>query len=416
MKKTILIILILLSVVASVFAGGTKESADKENDKVKLDVWYSISGENGELFKSIVKSFHKTHQEIDVKLTYTGSYGESATEISNAKTDGKEPDIIITAASQLFSGEDGNYILENNDALFDYDDFEESTLDYASYNSRLASLPYAISTMVIYYNADIIKNAGIDLENNPPRTWDEFMEVALLIQKADSEISVFDTSDSVWLFKSMLYQNDNDIVINDGGKITPVFQEESGVEVAEFWKALVDKSIMPVGEHESADNRFIAEDLVFLASSSSRISKLKEKIKFEIGAIEMPYFKTQTVALGGSTCAILTKDEKKEKAALELLSYLLDEDNQTQFALKTGYLPIRKSALERDDVKAYALENPFYAAALKELSYSRAYNHFSDMGAMDAVLWLMLDDIENGNKECREALNDAASQLINVIE
>ncbi len=416
MKKTILIILILLSVVASVFGGGTKESADKENDKVKLDVWYSISGENGELFKSIVKSFHKTHPEIDVKLTYTGSYGESAAEISNAKTDGNEPDIIITAASQLFSGEDGNYILENNDALFDYDDFEESTLEYASYNSRLSSLPYAISTMVIYYNADIIKDAGIDLVNNPPRTWDEFIEIALLIQKADSETSVFDTSDSVWLFKSMLYQNDNDIVINDGGKITPVFQDESGVEVAEFWKALVNKSIMQPGGHESADNRFIAEDLVFLASSSSRISKLKEKIKFEIGAIEMPYFKTRTVALGGSTCAILTKDEKKEKAALELLSYLLDEDNQTQFALTTGYLPIRKSALERDDVKAYAEENPFYAAALKELSYSRAYTHFPDMGAMDAVLWFMLDDIESGNKECREALNDAASQLLNVIE
>lgn len=285
MKKTILIILILISTAAMVYAGGITE----ENGRVKLEVWYSINRENRELFTSLINSFRKTHPQIDINLTYTGSYGESAVEISSAKMDGKEPDAIFTAASQLFSGEDGIFLLEDAGGLFDYDDFQSSMLEYGEYNSRLASLPFAVSTMVIYYNAEIMRNASIDLVSNPPRTWDEFLEVALLIREADPSISVFDTSDSAWLFKTMLFQNDNDIVISDNGKITPVFQEESGVEAARFWKALVESSIMTPQGHESADNRFISGDLAFLASSSNRMPRFKDKIRFEIGAIEIPY-------------------------------------------------------------------------------------------------------------------------------
>ncbi len=411
MKKTILIILVLLSALAMVYGGGNIEG----NEKVKLEVWYSINKENRELFTSLVKSFKKTHPRVDINLTYTGSYGESATEISSAKLEGKEPDVIFTAASQLFSGEDDNFILDGADDFFDYDDFQSSMLEYGKYNSRLASLPFAVSTMVIYYNAEIIRNSSIDILNNPPRTWDEFLEMALLIQEANPSISVFDTSDSAWLFKTMLLQNDNDIVMSDNGNITPVFQEVSGVEVASFWKTLVDNSIMPAQGHESADNRFIAGDLVFLASSTNRLPRFKDKITFEIGAIEIPYFKTPAVALGGSTCAILTKDEKKESVALEFLSFMLDEDNQTEFAIKSGYLPIRKSALESADVLDYAESNLPYATALKELSYSRAYTHFADMGAMDALLYLALDDIETGTKKPEEALRNAASELLDVM-
>ena len=58
----------------------------------------------------------------------------------------------------------------------------------------------------------------------------------------------FDTSDSKWIFKSMLKQNGNNIVNENAGKITPVFQEESAVEVAKFWQRLVDEKVKTVKE------------------------------------------------------------------------------------------------------------------------------------------------------------------------
>ncbi len=420
MKKAILMGLVLLLAMTFVFAEGKTESSKTETkpEVVKLKVWYSISGKNGTFFESQVASFLEAHPEIEIELTYTGSYADSATKISAAKLSGEAPDLVFTSASQLYPGEDEDFSMEElvKDSDFDYDDFQPGILEYAKYNGRLASLPFAISTQVIYYNVDLVKNAGLDLVNNPPKTWAEFVEVCKTVQAANSGIWGFDTSDGVWLVKSMFYQNGNTVVKQEGETITPVFDQASGIEVAKFWKSLVDQKIMPAQQHDNAEKKFLAGSLAFVAATSNRISKWTGSTTFEIGAIEMPYFKTPSVALGGSTCAILTKEKWAKDACWQLLKYLLNTENQTAFALTSGYLPTRKSSLEREDVKAYIADNRLYEVATNQLSYAWAYTHFGAMGSMDAFLWYALDDIESGNATPAEALKDAVTQLIAEID
>ncbi len=420
MKKAILIGLVLLLAVTSVFAEGKTETSKTETkpEVVNLKVWYSISGKNGTFFESQVASFLEAHPEINIELTYTGSYADSATKISAAKLAGTAPDLVFTSASQLYPGEDEDFSMEElvKDSGINYNDFQQGILEYAKYNGRLASLPFAISTQVIYYNVDLVKNAGLDLVNNPPKTWAEFVEVCKKVQAANSGIWGFDTSDGVWLVKSMLYQNGNTVVKQEGETITPVFDQESGIEVAEFWKSLVDQNIMPAQQHDNAEKKFLAGSLAFVAATSNRISKWTGSTTFEIGAIEMPYFKTPSVALGGSTCAILTQEKWAKEACWELLKYLLNTENQTAFALTSGYLPTRKSSLEREDVKAYIADNKLYEVATNQLSYAWAYTHFGAMGSMDAFLWYALDDIESGSATPAEALKNAAKQLLAEID
>ena len=130
----------------------------------------------------------------------------------------------------------------------------------------------------------------------------------------------------------------------------------------------------------------------------------------------MPYFKTPSVALGGSTCAILTEDKWKEEACWEVLKYLLNTENQTAFALTSGYLPTRKSSLEREDVKDYISANNLYKVATSQLSYAWAYTHFGAMGSMDAFFWYALDDIESGKATPQQALKNALKQLSEEID
>ena len=422
MKKAILIVMVLLLAVTTVFAQGSTEATstteEAKPELVKLKVWYSISGKNGTFFESQVASFLAEHPEIEIELTYTGSYSDSATKISAAKLAGEAPDLVITSASQLYPGEDEDFSMEElvKDSDFDYDDFQSGVLEYAKYNGRLASLPFAISTQVIYYNKDLVKNAGLDLEANSPKTWAEFVEVCKQVQAANSGIWGFDTSDGVWLLKSMLYQNGNTVVQQDGETITPVFDQESGIEVAEFWKSLVDEGVMPAQQHDNAEKKFLAGSLAFIAATSNRISKWTGSTTFEMGAIEMPYFKTPSVALGGSTCAILTQEKWAKEACWELVKYLLNTENQTAFALTSGYLPTRKSSLEREDVKAYIADNELYEVATNQLSYAWAYTHFGAMGSMDAFFWYALDDIESGSATPEEAMKSAAQQLLAEID
>ena len=391
------------------------QSAPAELAPASLKVWYSISGTNGQFFESQVRAFMEQNPQISIELTYTGSYSDSATKISAAKLAGNAPDVVITSASQLYTGEDDNFQIETDvlDPEFNVADIREGILEYANYRGHLAAVPFSISTQVIYYNKDLAAKAGLDLEANPPKTWDEFLEVAKTIQAACPKGTYgFDTSDAKWLVKSMLYQNGNDIVsLSDDGKITPLFAQESGIEVAQFWAKMVSEKIMAVSQHDNAENKFLSGKLVFIAATSNRIAKWAESVQFNIGAIEMPYFKEPRVALGGSTATIMTTDATKHAASWALLKFLLNTENQTAYALTTGYLPIRESSLELPEVQSYMESSDLYSTAIKQLDYSTAYIHFGEMGSMDTQLTWALDDIENG-VDPKRAFQEAEENLI----
>ncbi|MDD2231725.1 MAG: ABC transporter substrate-binding protein [Sphaerochaetaceae bacterium] len=425
MKKILVIALVALAACGFVFAKGASEAspaaeAGPKPELTTLKVWYSISGNNGKFFESQAQAFDEAHPEIALELTYTGKYSDTATKVSAAKVSGEAPDVLITAASQLYTGEDGNFTIEEDvkDAEFKFDDIQTGVLEYAKYNDRLASLPFGISTQVMYYNKNLAKAAGVDLEKNPPKTWSEFVTVASAIQKASGNPDVwgFDTSDGVWLIKSMLNQNGNSVVQMKDGKIEPVFTEANAIEVADFWKSLVDSKLMPAGQHDNAEKKFLAGNLVFVAATSNRISKWAGSTDFELGAIEMPYFKKQSVAMGGSTATIMATDYWKHDASWQLLKFVLNTDNQTAFALTSGYLPIRKSSLEMADVKSYVAGSELYSVAIKQLSYAWAYTHFAEMGSMDSFFWYALDEIERGVKTPEQAFKDASASLVAEME
>ena len=399
-----------LTVFSELFSDSASSSAN-----TTIKVWYSISGTNGQFFESQVQAFMAQNPQIKVELTYTGSYADSATKISAAKLAGNSPDVIITSASQLYTGEDGNFMMEENvkDPEFDLTDVRSGILEYANYMGRQAAVPFSISTQVIYYNKDLAAKAGYDLEANPPKTWEEFLRVAKAIQNKCSKGTYgFDTSDSKWLVKNMLFQNGNEIVkVDVTGNVTPVFAEESGIEVARYWKKLVDEKVMPKSQHDNAENKFLSGKLVFIAATSNRIAKWAESVQFNIGAIEMPYFKEQKVALGGSTAAIMTTDPVRHAASWALLKFLLNTENQTAYALTTGYLPIRESSLDIPEVQAYMEKSDLYSTAIRQLDYSTAYIHFGEMGSMDTQLTWALDDIENGT-DPKRAFQNAVENLI----
>ena len=264
-----------------------------------------------------------------------------------------------------------------------------------------------ISMFFTPYFADYRGLSGVTLGR------DEFLQVAKTIQAACPKGTFgFDTSDAKWLVKSMLYQNGNEIVsLSDDGKITPLFAEESGIEVARFWAKMIEEKIMAKNQHDNAENKFLSGKLVFIAATSNRIAKWAESVQFNIAAIEMPYFTKPRVALGGSTATIMTTDPVKHAASWALLKFLLNTENQTAYALTTGYLPIRESSVDLPEVQAYMAESDLYATAIKQLEYSSAYVHFGEMGSMDTHLTYALDDIENG-VDPKRAFQEAAENLI----
>jgi len=75
------------------------------------------------------------------------------------------------------------------DTIWDYtalqkSDFVESILNNMYYKDKLYGIPFQLSSLYVYWNKDIFKNAGLDPEA-PPKTWDEMITMsAKLTDKA----------------------------------------------------------------------------------------------------------------------------------------------------------------------------------------------------------------------------------------
>ena len=151
-----------------------------------------------------------------------------------------------------------------------------------------------------------------------------------------------------WLFKSMLNQNGNTIINTASGKVEPAFNDDAAVEVGQFWQKLTANKVMPVDMHSNADNTFLAGETAFIVSSSVRLARwsAKEGVP-EFGVLEMPYFDTPSVALGGNVLVCFPKEgqDAKTAAAWDLLKFLMSEEKITEFALASGYLPIYSKSM-----------------------------------------------------------------------
>ncbi len=390
----------------------------------KLVVWYAVSGTSGELFNKLSENFAK-ETGVELELSYSGGSGDTATKVSAALLTHTQPDVALMYAGPLYTGGEGDFRIADllkttND--FDQADVFEGMMDYCDYmNEGYCAIPCGISTQVMYYNKDILKAAGVDM-TNPPKTWAEFYDVlGKVMEKGNTSgaegFKAFDTNDEAWLFKSMLMQNGCEIVVQgEDGKIQPVYNNEAALEVTDFWYSLVTSGIMAAGEHDNAENRFLSGNCAFIAATSNRISRWRGATEFELGAIEMPFFKTQSLALGGNVMVILTDDPQKVEAAWEYISYLTSAEKNAEFALATGYLPIRKSELDNADIQKALSENELYAIAFKQLDYTFAYTHFEQMGTMDSLLRNMLNKLEKNRGASQDLLDKAAKDLKSEID
>lgn len=393
---------------------------EEPKEDVAITVWYAISGASGDAFKALVEKFAAENPKIKIELTFSGSYADTASKVSANLATGTAPDVALMAAGSLYTGGRGDFSMEEliEDPEFNKNDIYEGVWDYAKFGDRIAAIPYGISTQVLYYNKNITDAAGIDM-TNPPKTWDELLALAKLAQEKGNTTGSTDfwgleVSDVPWLFKSMLNQNGNSIVELKDEKVTPIFNNDKAVEVGNFWSEVINSGVMPVGEHSNAEKKFLSGNVAFMIASSNRVQRWTQEPVVNLGAIEMPGFEKQSLALGGNVLVMFAEDGAKRWASWELLKYLAD--NQTEFAMNTGYLPIRKSGLNEDVTKEQLAKNPLLQVALNQLDHTWAYMHFDEMGTMDGFIAEAVEQIEKGVATPKDALDIAVNNLLREME
>lgn len=377
--------------------GGTvqKENAAQDQGAGTVDIvfWHSMGATQGQTIEGLVKTFNETvgkEKGINVSTVYQGKNTELSKKFKAAvqAQDMKSlPDLTMMSSGETgymrslelaIKGED---ILNNGSIGLSKDDFQAGMINSLSYQGKVIGLPYAPSCILMYYNKDAFKEAGLDPEN-PPQTIEELGECSAKLTKKDGDQIVqygFGHAADSWTMSSWIGQQNTDgkgyslFGDNNNGHddpMTKVVFDENGTmkHFLEIYSKAAKTGNFKYKEDDPTNN-FTSGNVTIILASCGGLPKMIEAIgnNFELGVAMIPKVDedaTGGVSFGGSALyAIDKKNEDKLNATYELMKFLYAEDNQMTWHKGGGYLPSINAVYASDQYKKFIEEKPLFRVA-----------------------------------------------------
>ena len=398
---------------------GTTGFAQEETtttEPMELTMYFpvSVGGGPDALIDELCAQYHEENPNITVTPVYAGSYADTRTKVQAAIKGGNTPDLAIMFSIDLYS-------LLAMDAIADIDSFcttEEDQewlngfYDGFMMNSRDGETTYGIpwqrSTIVLYYNKDAFKAAGLDPEQ-PPTTWDELYEDAQKLtitengQTTQYGIQIPSDGYAYWMLQTFCVQQDGFNLMNDTGTET-YYDDDRTATGLKFWKSLSEAGSQPSGivAWATTPSDFLEGKTAMMYHTTGNLTNVKNNATFDFGVAMLPENESFGSPTGGGNFYIFKGvSEERQQAAFDFIKWMTDDERVAQWSIDTGYVATRPSAYETERMKQYAEEFPYCLVARDQLEYGYAelstYNQAEVQKAIDdAISYVMTDqqDVE----------------------
>jgi sn-glycerol 3-phosphate transport system substrate-binding protein len=315
--------------------------------------------------------------DVQVDYQFQGSYEETAQKVTAALQAQTAPDVSLLSDVWWFKFYLNQTLLPLDDLLsaqnVDLTDYQDPLINEGLRQGKHWWIPFARSTPLFYYNKE--KWAAAGLEDRGPETWDEFMEWApKLVEMDGSEMksAAFVHPDGAsyiaWLFQGVAWQfggrySDPDFTMH--------MTNEKTVAAGQFYFDTVHTYSWARPTKDLAAD-FVNGLTAAAMMSTGSMGGVKANAKFEFGTAFLPKKEQFGCSTGGAGLAILTScPEEKRGAAMQYIAFGSNPDNQVFWAKNTGYMPVRKSALDTQELQDYFVEFPQFKTAVEQLALTQ---------------------------------------------
>ncbi|WP_339161437.1 ABC transporter substrate-binding protein [Siminovitchia sp. FSL W7-1587] len=407
-------------------SGDQESAASKESSGDTIDLtWYypvNVGGEITKVIDGYAEEFNKEGIEVNgkkvtVKPVYSGNYDESMTKVQTAVKNGKSPDMAVLLSVDLFQIKDSimpldDLIAEDPEAKKMMDDFFPGFMLNSQAEGKTWSVPFQRSTVLLYYNKDMFKKAGLDPEA-PPTTWDEVVDYGKKLTKDGKwGIELPATISGYWIYQALALQNGEENLMSDDGKEV-YFNSDEAKEALQYWIDLSKKhKVMPKGvlDWNTVPTDFIEGKTAMMLSTTGNLTNVKNNADFEFGVAFLPAKERMATPTGGGNFYIF-KDisEDRQKASMEFIKWIADPKRAAQWSIDTGYIATRQSSYETPELKAYTDSFPQALTAMKQLENAHKEISVYEQGKIIKILSDAIQAAING-EDVDKTLDQAQEQ------
>jgi sn-glycerol 3-phosphate transport system substrate-binding protein len=420
--KVLSFVLVLMVVLAGC---SSSETGGGEGGKTEIDFWFpvAVGGDVAKIVDGMVADFEKENPDIKVNAKYGGSYAETMTQVMASAQAGNAPELAVLFSIDLFTLLE-NDLIEELTPMFDekyMDDFYDGFMANSSIGDKVYSLPFQRSTIVLYYNKDAFKEAGLDPED-PPENWDQLVEYGKKLTKNGGKdqwgLEIPSTGYQYWMFQALALQTEKNIMAQDGKEV--YFNAPYAKEAMEFWLSLgKEHKIMPEGviEWATVPSDFLSGKTAMMYHTTGNLTNVKNNADFDFGVSFLPANNQYGSPTGGGNI-YLFKDLPKEnkEAAVKFMKFLTEPERVAQWSIDTGYVATTESAYETDLLKKYVEEFPAALVAREQLEYADSELATYQNGEVQKIFNDHIQSILTGQSTVDEGLDDAQEKAEKVLE
>lgn len=370
-----------------ILSGCSKNTSDKleASDPVTISVWHYYNGDQLESFNRLVKNFNDTvgkEKGVIVQASSQGSVSDLESNVLDAIEGkvgaAKVPNIFSAYADTVYKVNELDYVANINEYFTDeeLDEYIDGYIEEGYFGDELKIFPIAKSTEVFMMNkTDWEKFAGAtgaDIQSL--NTIEGITAIAKQYYEWTDSLTS-EENDGKAFFGRDAVANLFFVGFKQHGK--EIFNIENDIVTLDFDKEIVrkiwDNYYIPyIKGYFSSAGRFRSDDIKtgniisFVGSSSGATFFPSEVIvndddsyMIENSVMEAPIFANQNkVAVQQGAGMVVTKASKKEElASIEFLKWFTQLDQNIDFSISSGYLPVKNKANNIEEIEAHVLSD-----------------------------------------------------------
>lgn len=397
----------LLSCLALSLACGGEQAGEG----VTITVWETYNNEERAVFLSLVEEFQAANPGITVDPV-------------NIPFDGLEPKVLTALATNTAPDivrVDVGFLpkLAMRGAVHPLDEYASArvtgelrpvTLASCRIDGHLYGMPDQVNGLCLFYHKDLFAEAGLDPED-PPETWEEFVDCAKKITDADKGIFGFAMRNSLWWSLPFIYSFGGDILSEDNRQCA--LSEAGAVAGFQFKVDLYSKHRVEGGAWRAGGVR---DDVGFQSRKYAMVFNGPWAVRglqaagIDFGVALIPAGPAgHATNVGGNNLAVLSTSMHPE-AAYKFLEHIVSKESQARWANELGQIPVNTAADAMIDLD----KHPYLGIFMEQMKYAVPRPQVGSYPEIENDTNPEMQAALDGKKTVQQAM-DAACKKISVI-
>jgi len=359
--------MLALGITAACGGGGSGDSDEATTATGPIKVWLSNNPEEIAWGEQMVKAWNAEHPDEEITAQEIPAGKTSEEVIGAAITAGNAPCLVFNtspAAVPQFEKQGGLVALDSFEGGAEYIESRSGDVgdQYQSPDGQYFQMPWKSNPVMIFYNKDVMKKAGVDPENPPLATHEEFLETSrTIVESGAAEAAIYPAPTSEFFqswfdFYPMYAAETGGQQLVEDAEAT--FDSEQGAAVAELWATLYSEGLSP---KEAYNGDAFAEGKTAMATVGPwAVAVYGEDVNWGVAPVPTSSGTSpeETYTFSDAKNIGLYSSCESQQTAYDVLEFATSEEQDGKLLEMTGQMPIRQDLA--GTYPDYFKENPDY--------------------------------------------------------